>query len=354
MDMRRNVIRCLLMLALLLGITGIAIAEPFVALYQYQWLTFHQWDAHDPVGWEVQLVVMGPKETLGSQDYFHLEIWNYYNSTKVEEQGYFRSTEQALYGYNPTGPESLQFQKGPVGTKWNTPREAHGYHYEVTEIVAIEAVTVPYGTFDQAYKYRKFNCYDPDNLGLGKSPDRYEWVVPGIGMVKEEDYWCDYPPGINELTSLITAPVYRFWSPVLSRHFYTTSEAEKRKLINTYSHVWTYEQAAYYTLAGGTAPNTVPVYRFWSGILNAHFYTISESERDKLINDYPDVWTYEGPKFFAWPAGRQPADASPVYRFWSDSLGCHFYTISESEKTKLINQYPHVWAYEGIAWYAYQ
>jgi len=43
-----------------------------------------------------------------------------------------------------------------------------------------------------------------------------------------------------------------------------------------------------------------------------------------------------------------------VYRFWSDALSGHFYTIDEAERDKLINQYSHVWTYEGIAWYACQ
>jgi len=347
-------VRCLLVTMFLLGTAGTTLAEPFWPLYESQVSTFHQRDAGNPTGWTVLLEVMGSRVTLGSHDYFHLQSWNYYNNSSFEDAGYFRSTEQAVYVYNPAGEDFVVFQKAPVGTKWNRPDESGPYHYSVTEIVAIEAVTVPYGTFDQAYKCRLYKCYDPGNLGLGKSPDWYEWIVAGIGMVKEEGYWCDYPPGIEELTGLSVAPVYRFWSPVHSRHFYTISEAEKRKLIVTYSHIWTYERIAYYTLGEVGEPNTVPVYRFWSGILNAHFYTISESEKTKLINNYPDVWTYEGPVFYAFPEGSQPPSASPVYRFWSGSLGCHFYTMSETERDKLINLYPHVWTYEGIAWYAYQ
>jgi hypothetical protein len=156
----------------------------------------------------------------------------------------------------------------------------------------------------------------------------------------------DYAPG--------SAPVYRFWSPVLSRHFYTISESEMSKVINNYSNVWTYEQVAYYAFSDSGQPDTSAVYRFWSGALNSHFYTMNESEKTKLINNYPDVWTYEGPGFYAFPEGSQPTAASAVYRFWSNSLGCHFYTRSQTERDKLISLYSAVWAYEGIAWYAYQ
>jgi hypothetical protein len=65
------------------------------------------------------------------------------------------------------------------------------------------------------------------------------------------------------------------------------------------------------------------------------------------------VWTYEGIAFYAYPEGQQPGDVEPVYRFWSPVLGTHFYTISETEKNKLVDNYPDVWTYEGIVWYAY-
>ena len=160
-------------------------------------------------------------------------------------------------------------------------------------------------------------------------------------------------PNGPDTTIRVLNPVYRFWSPVLSRHFYTISESEKNKLINNYSNVWTYEQVAYYAFAGDAEANTAPVYRFWSGTLNAHFYTMSQTERDKLINQYSHVWTFEGTAFYAYAAGSQPVGTSAVYRFWSGTLNCHFFTIDPDERDKLINLYPHVWTYELIAWYAY-
>ncbi|MCL5279946.1 MAG: S8 family serine peptidase [Planctomycetes bacterium] len=149
-------------------------------------------------------------------------------------------------------------------------------------------------------------------------------------------------------------PVYRFWSPVYSRHFYTTDEAERNKLLDNYSRTWTYEQVVCHVLSDASEPGAAPVYRFWSAVLNAHFYTIDAAERDSLRANYPKVWTYEGPVFYAYPAGAQPTDTLPVHRFWSPTLRCHFYTISEAEKNKLISRYSGVWTYEGIAWYAYK
>jgi hypothetical protein len=145
--------------------------------------------------------------------------------------------------------------------------------------------------------------------------------------------------------------VYRFWSSVLSSHFYTISEQERDSVISQYPDVWTYEGVAYHAFGAPLDANLRPVYRFWSG--RSHFYTISEQEKDAVIRDYSYVWTYEGIAFYAYPEGLQPAESLPVYRFWSNNMGKHFYTISEQEKQMVVDQYSYMWTLEGVAWYAY-
>lgn len=146
--------------------------------------------------------------------------------------------------------------------------------------------------------------------------------------------------------------VYRFWSPVLSRHFYTISKAEKEVLLTQYPQVWTYEGVVYHAFGDDSDPDTKPVHRFWSSVLSGHFYTLNEAEKDKLINEYSHVWSYEGVAFYAYPAGKQPEWAKPVYRFWSPSKSAHFYTMSETERQTVLTTYAHIWVDEGIAWYA--
>lgn len=145
--------------------------------------------------------------------------------------------------------------------------------------------------------------------------------------------------------------VYRFWSPAQGTHFYTMSEAEKEKLLTQYPKVWVYEGVAYHAYPDATDSNARPVYRFWSPTLFTHFYTISRDERDKLIDKFSAVWAYEGVAFHAFPVGGEPDWAKPVYRFWSAVNETHFYTISESERDKLLAD-PATWIYEDIAWYA--
>ena len=150
------------------------------------------------------------------------------------------------------------------------------------------------------------------------------------------------------------APVYRFWKASDNTHFFTIKESEKQKLIDNYSDVYTYERVAYYAYVKDQPPEgTLPVYRFWKAADNTHFYTIKESEKQKLIDSYSDIYTYEGPAFYAYATDQHPIDTLPVYRFWKAADNTHFFTMKESEKQKLIDQYFLVYTYERAVWYAY-
>jgi hypothetical protein len=173
---------------------------------------------------------------------------------------------------------------------------------------------------------------------------------PTLGAVLPGMTQQDWIPG----PLVAKTPVHRFWSPIYSRHFYTISEQEKQNVIDVYSYFWTYEGIGFYTLPDGDEPGSLPVYRFWSPSLSAHFYTISEQERDALIRNFPDVWISEGIGFYAYSMDSAPAGTTPVYRFWSPIHSCHFYTVSEAERDNLIDNFSIAWTYEGIAWYAYR
>jgi len=182
--------------------------------------------------------------------------------------------------------------------------------------------------------------------GQTQSPD---WAKGGFDTV----YGGSGDAFLVKIAFGALVPVYRFWSGVYGRHFFTIRQTERDKLIERYSDIWTYEGTAYRAFADSSQPGVAPVYRFWSDSLKGHFYTIRETERDKLINRYSGLWTYEGIAFYAYVGGFQPAGTSAVYRFWSGTYGVHSYTMRVTERDKLISRYADVWAYEGVAWYAY-
>ena len=154
------------------------------------------------------------------------------------------------------------------------------------------------------------------------------------------------------LVRAVASPLYRFWSPGNLRHFYTISLAERLHVEATWPDVWTYEGEVSYAFPQNIEEGLVPVYRFWSPTMLAHFYTISESEKTDIETNWPDAWTYEGTVFYAFPSALE--NSIPVYRFWSPTFLTHFYTISESEKNNVEATWPDDWTYEQIAWYAYE
>ncbi len=158
--------------------------------------------------------------------------------------------------------------------------------------------------------------------------------------------------GAYESEALV--PVYRFSAERTPDHLFTAREAEKDQLISRQADVWTFEGPAFYAYTRASEPNLLPVYQFRSDTLGSHFYTINEAEKDKPLKQDAAVWTREGTVFYAYPEGRQPAGTKAVHRFRSDALGSYFYTINEAEKDKLISQSSKVWLYEGIAWYVYE
>ena len=156
---------------------------------------------------------------------------------------------------------------------------------------------------------------------------------------------------LNFVVAEGASPVYRFWAPSNNAHFYTISEEEKNNLIVKYPDYWTFEGIAFYAYPEGRQPTgSKPVYRFWSPAGKEHFYTIGEEEKAGLATNYSSYWTLEGVAFYVYPESHQATGFKPVYRFWSPVGGLHFYTISEQEKDTLVANYSYYWTLEGVAW----
>lgn len=115
---------------------------------------------------------------------------------------FLRSTDTAVYRLDTAIlTDTLEWQMAPVGTTWTNLNYEGRYIRKVT-VEAIEDVTVPAGTFTNCYKFRKqvLNA-SPDDIPPGGAAEWYEWVCPGVGMVKWIDYWADDPPAVYQLES---------------------------------------------------------------------------------------------------------------------------------------------------------
>lgn len=191
--------KALVFIPLFLFISNTGFAGDFWPMQVGNWYEFDKHDsANPPNEWTVRMEVLNTV-TIGAHDYFLLGEWNYnigeYNEIPL------RFTDTAAYYYNGTN-DTLVWQAAAVGTTWSVPEEDG---QNIREIISIETVTVPYGTFDNAYVFQNYTDYDdPTRPNSGYW---YEYVVPGVGMVKEVDAWnSDDNTTVAELARVGVAP----------------------------------------------------------------------------------------------------------------------------------------------------
>ncbi len=144
--------------------------------------------------------------------------------------------------------------------------------------------------------------------------------------------------------------VHRFWSDQFGAHFYVMGDSERDRIAAKYPGIWRYETVAWYAYPTQVA-GTEPVHRFWSDQLGKHFYIMGDSERDRIAAKYQGIWRYEAVAWYAYP--NQVAGSEPVGRFWSNQFMGHFYTITQSEIDRIAAKYPGVWNYETVAYWAF-
>jgi hypothetical protein len=149
-------------------------------------------------------------------------------------------------------------------------------------------------------------------------------------------------------TSDAMLPVYRFINLQNGAHFYTASAAERDTVAVTWPTVWSYEGVAYVINLDNPA-NSSPLFRFYNRVSGSHFYTVSAAERDHVIATWPNVFTYEGEAYNV--SATAAANTMPVFRFYNVTNGAHFYTASVAERDTVLATWPNIFAYEGPAFY---
>lgn len=165
------------------------------------------------------------------------------------------------------------------------------------------------------YKY-EFSPYDLDAL---------LYLYGNDGIVGEYGY---------DKGSTASDTVYVFKSskigegvnPTSQGYFYTSSPDEAEFLRTHETWPWV-EQAPTFEAAHSNPSEGVPLYVFWSDKHQSHYYTVSEAEKDQIIewsktgkNGYD--WQYSGTAFNVYADGT-PTDgggnpAIPVYMLWMD------------------------------------
>ena len=139
--------------------------------------------------------------------------------------------------------------------------------------------------------------------------------------------------------------VYRFYNSQTQQHFYTANTAERDMLKNTPSIGYSFEGGAF-GASLSTGPGLLPLYRFYAGASQDHFYTTSESEKNSLISNTKSGYGFEGVAFYVYGAGSS-ADSN-VNRYYNAKIGQHLFTGNTSEIAGLSKD----WVSEGVAFKA--
>jgi hypothetical protein len=162
-----------------------------------------------------------------------------------------------------------------------------------------------------------------------------------------------YEFGVGELIPVILLndrrlKVHQFANLNKGSYFFTANEQEADVLRQFPNY--RYEQVSHEVYSAPILPECVPVYRFLNA-RGSHFYTANEGEKAGIIQNLPHLYTLEGIAFYvlAGPVG----NAKPVYRFFQKSTLSHYFTISEEDKNQRILNDPTM-EYNGVAWYAFE
>lgn len=151
-------------------------------------------------------------------------------------------------------------------------------------------------------------------------------------------------------TSSGSSAVYRFYNTSNGTHFYTASATERDSLRSSAQNM-SYEGAVFG--APTSSSTATSVYRFYNKNNGSHFFTISQTERDSIINTMSNTYTYEGAAYNAYTSAVGPtvSGATPLYRFYNNAQGTHFFTASSAERDNIINTMSGTYKYEGTAFY---
>lgn len=138
--------------------------------------------------------------------------------------------------------------------------------------------------------------------------------------------------------------VYRFFEPNRGFHFYTSSEQEKDTIQQQSENgelSYTYEGESFSALAedddGDPLTGAKPVYRFFNQLTGAHLYTISEKEKNNIVDSLPD-YNLEGVAYYAYDTPQE--NTIPLYRLYNNDTGTHFFTPSAVERDNALDNLP--------------
>ena len=138
------------------------------------------------------------------------------------------------------------------------------------------------------------------------------------------------PIASAEETVVNPSPVYALWNKTYSYRYFTLSETEKNKLLKD-SAKWESEGSSWQAYATQKT-GTMPVYKIKNETYGYYYYTVSKAKKDELSK--AKGWKYSGIAFYAFE--KSQSDATPIYVLKHSKTKKYFYTSSPGEKNCML------------------
>lgn len=157
-----------------------------------------------------------------------------------------------------------------------------------------------------------------------------------------------YEQRLNNWLSPNSSPVYRFFHMPTSSYFFTNSVIERDIIRNLYSQQFRYEAPIF--MGSPVAANGLKaVYRFRNLVNGSYLWTISDVERTSIVQNFSNFFIEEN---IAWYTRETPAAGwTPVYRFRDVTNGAYLLTASQVERQSILTNFGYKFAEENIAFY---
>ncbi len=149
--------------------------------------------------------------------------------------------------------------------------------------------------------------------------------------------------------------VFRFFNLESGGHFFTRSAPERDAVLAS-GDAFRFEGVGFEALPAEIAEadgagGAQPVFRFFNTETGGHFFTMSTAERDAVRASTPS-YRFEGVGFAAFDQPDAAEGIAPVFRFFNTETGGHFFTISETERDAVLDGAPS-YRFEGVGFYAF-
>lgn len=143
-------------------------------------------------------------------------------------------------------------------------------------------------------------------------------------------------------------PIYSFYHKRSGGYLYTSSPAEKYRLLTRSAKTFKYKGTLASVNTSGTT-NVAPVYRFYDKRSKVYTYATSEATKTKLrTGGNARRYSYQGVALMA----SMETSGTPVYRFANRKSGATVYVASEAQKlTYLKAKNAKLYRYKGVAFY---